>query len=140
LQEATESSTWLCSFLDPLLERMESVKQFPGTNGRICVVRGVRTSKECSICHKALHMSPPEDADTHVSCFMHYHNTGFFGLARDDCRVVRRRQKDWSFPSDQKRTLNSSQMKLIHKQHTDKRKNCNDGSDNGAPNANTPNT
>ena len=130
LSSNTDASR-LCGFLDPLIEHIESVKRFPGTNGRVCVVCGARTAKCCGKCDKAMHMSPPDDVDSKVTCFMHYHNTGFFGLARDDCRMVRRKQKDWSFPSIDERKANSREMKIIHKRHRDKMQpNSNDNADN----------
>ena len=131
LSSTTDSSTRLCGFLDEVIQHMESCKRFPGTNGRLCVVCGVRTAKFCSKCGKAMHTSPPEHANTQVSCFMHYHNTGFFGLAREDCRITKRRQRDWAFPTAQQRQLNSAQMKQIHKQRVDKDKDNVAMGDNG---------
>lgn len=116
--ELSESSNRFCGFLDTFMLHQESVKQFPGSNSWVCVVCSGKTSKCCIKCGKALHMGPPEgDNDTKVSCFTHYHNTSFFGLARDDCRIVRKRQHDWSFPSTQQWTVGSTQMKNIHSQH-----------------------
>ena len=34
------------------------------------------------------------------SCFAHYHNESFFGLAKEDCRLVRKNQGNWSAPSN----------------------------------------
>ena len=113
------SSTRLCGFLDTLFEHQESVKRFPGNNGRVCFVCGGRTSKSCTKCGVALHLLPPEGKQTKISCFMLYHNTGFFGLARQDCGIVRRRRRDWEFPSQEEMQLNSQQMRQIHKRYKD---------------------
>jgi len=113
----SERTTRLCGFLDNLIEHSDSVKRLPGNNGRVCVVCGGKTSMCCGKCGKAMHASPPDTVDTKTSCFLHYHNTGFFGLARDDCRIVHRLQRNWTFPTLHDRKLNSSQMKDIDKQH-----------------------
>jgi len=120
-----DSSKQLCRFLDPLIEHQESVKRFPGHNQKVCVVCGVTTSKCCSKCNKAMHVNHgPKDTDLNVSCFLHFHDTGFFGLARDDCRIAKRKQKEWSFPSQQQRKLNTQQMKVVHRRYKDKEQNA----------------
>jgi len=125
-----DSSKRLCGFLDPLIEHQESVKRFPGHNQKVCVVCGVNSSKHCGKCGKAMHIDHgPKETDSNVSCFVHYHDTGFFGLARDDCQIVKRKQKDWTFPSQQQRKINTQQMKIIHKKHKD---NCDNGTPNGS--------
>jgi len=140
LSSTTESSTRLCGFLDTIIEHIESCKRFPGTNGRLCVVCGVRTAKYCSKCGKPMHTSPIEGSDSQVSCFIHYHNTSFFGLAREDCKMVKKRQKDWSFPTEQQRQLNAAQMKQIHKQSVNRKRNVdNEGADNGTPSSSNTN-
>jgi len=120
----TASSTRLCGFLDPLFEHQESMKRFPGHNGRVCFVCGGRTSTCCTKCGVALHASPPEGQDTKVPCFLLYHNTGFYGLARHDCGIVRHRQRDWTFPSEAERSLNCQQMKVVHKRFKDNQQNA----------------
>jgi len=113
------ATTRICGFLDPLFEHQESVKRFPGNNGRICFVCGVRTLLLCTKCGVALHTSPPEGQETKVSCFLLCHNTGFFGLARQDSIIVKKRRRDWEFPSQEERKLNTQEMKQIHKRYKD---------------------
>jgi len=81
---SSSQSTRLCGFLDSLINHRDSMKRFPGHNGRVCVACGKETVKCCSICDKALHLTPLDNTDTNTSCFVHCHNTGFFGLARED--------------------------------------------------------
>jgi len=50
---------------------------------------------------------------------MLYHNTGFFGLAWQDCGIVRRRRRDWEFLSQEEMQLNSQQMRQTHKRYKD---------------------
>jgi len=111
----TSASTRLYGFLDNLIGHQESIGKFPGHNDRVCVVCGERTVKFCGVCKKAMHSTAPEDCDTKMSCFVEWHNTGFFGLAREDCRMVRKRQRDWQHPTREERTANTHGMKQIHK-------------------------
>jgi len=62
-----------------------------------------------------MHSTVPDGIDTKISCFVEWHNTGFFGLAREDCRMIRKRQKDWQYPTREERELNTTEMKKIHK-------------------------
>ena len=124
-----DSSKRLCGFLDTLIQHQESAKRFPGHNQQVCVVCGANSSKCCSKCGKALRFDHgPKDMDTDVSCFVQCHDAGFFGLARDDCRIVKRKRGDWRFLTTQQRKLNTQQMKIIHKRLKDK-----DTTDNGTP-------
>ena len=83
-----------------------------------------------------MHMHQPDNAeDTKTSCFIHYHNTGFFGLARDDCKIVRRRQRDWTFPTTQQRKLNTAEMKKIHNNKVNRDLNMTENVDNGDTNS-----
>jgi len=132
---SSASSTRLCGFLDSLVEHRESVKRYPGHNGRACVVCGKSTSKHCAKCNKAMHFTAPEDYDGNTSCFMHFHDAGFFGLARDDCKIVRKRQNDWSFPSKDEQKANSQQMKQMQKRLKE-----NNNSDQIAVDHDTPNS
>jgi len=136
LSEQADSSTRLCGFLDTLVDHQESVKRLPGTNGRVCVVCGDVTAMVCTKCGKTMHVLPPKNADTHVSCFMHCHNTGFFGLARDDCHVTRKSKKTCAFPSPADRKCNTAEMRLVHEQFQANRNQNNAGNnDNGDANS-----
>ena len=139
LSSITASSTRLCGFLDNLIKHSESIKRYPGHNQRVCVVCGKQTAKHCSKCDKAMHLNPPDGSDTNASCFMLWHDTGFFGLARDDCRIVQKRQRDWSFPSQEQRTLNTKEMKQVHKEAASRENNSAINADNGTPSSSNNN-
>jgi len=122
-----KKSTRLCGFLEQLMEHAESVKRFPGNNAGVCVVCGGNTAKVCSKCNKAMHMDAPKDSDTTASCFLCHHNTGFFGLGRDDCRIVKRKRSSWTFPTAGDRQVNAAQMKVMHKRLADDAENRDHG-------------
>jgi len=85
-----------------------------------------------------MHLTAPEDSDTNTSCFMHFHDTGFFGLARDDCKVIHKRQRDWSFPSQEERKDNSNQLKRMQKR-VKENNNADQNADNGDTNSSSSN-
>ena len=132
--EATNESNRFCGFLDTLISHRDSVARYPGNNGRVCVVCGNKTAKYCGKCSKPMHMHQPDNAeDTKTSCFIHYHNTGFFGLARDDCHITKKSKKQWAFPSSADRKRNTTEMKQIDRQFQANRRN--DYTDNGTANS-----
>jgi len=113
------SALRLCGFVDKLIEHQKSIVAMPNKSSRVCAFCGLRTTHMCTKCDKPLHAHPLEDFDKHVTCFLLCHNTGHFGLARSDWRIVDGvRQKDWTCPTEQELKRNSKQMKQIHAQAT----------------------
>ena len=99
----------LCGDLCPLIDHLSSIKPTRNRNPKICVVCGKPSYNLCMKCvgpdgksGVALHAAPTtgnRKAD-HVSCFFHYHNTSYFGLAREDYHMHGIAKKDWS-PTDE---------------------------------------
>jgi len=138
LSSESTSSTRLCGFLDTLIKHSEFIKRYPGHNQRVCVVCGKATVKYCSKCDKAMHLNPAEGSDSKASCFMLWHDTGFFGLAREDSKVIKKRQRDWSFPTQQQRSRNTAEMKQLYRAASE-HNNSAQIAHNGTPNSSSTN-
>lgn len=110
-------SVCLCGVLDPLINHMESIGRLPGNNARVCVVCGVDTCNICKLCDKPMHFSAlPKDSTMTVPCFYQYHNTCFYGLAKDDIKLMGVRKKDFKTPNDKYRKRHSFEMVQLHTQ------------------------
>ena len=79
----------LCSDLNNFLNHIESCVRTTKNGGR-CQVCRITAFSKCGICNKFMHRIPTRGKQTNQSCFAHYHNESFFGLAKEDCRLVRK--------------------------------------------------
>ena len=87
----------LCGDLCPLIEHMSSIRPIPHRNSKVCVVCGKDCYHVCTKCigedgkaGVAMHAAPNLRGvgETGIPCYLHYHNTSFFGLARSDYRMA----------------------------------------------------
>ena len=87
----------LCGDLCPLIDHMSSIRPVPNRNSKVCVVCGKDAYHVCTKCigedgkpGVAMHAAPNLRGvgEYGVPCYMHYHNTSFFGLARADYRLA----------------------------------------------------
>ena len=46
-----------------------------------------------------------------VSCFLHYHNTNFYGLARNDFQIANIKKTEWKFPSKSDQAVHRKKVK-----------------------------
>ena len=103
-----ESGKRLCGDLCPLIDHLESIKPTRNRNPKVCVVCGKPCYHMCTKCQGpdgkkgvAVHAAAPTKKDPGaVSCFFHYHNTSYFGLAREDYHMHGIAKKDWRSPTD----------------------------------------
>ena len=91
-------STRFCGDLSDIQDHIRSVWSL-GKNTRKCEVCGQPTTQVCGRCDSALHFqNTPEGFK--VPCFFHYHDSGFVGLARTDCKAMGTPKKVWRMPND----------------------------------------
>ena len=106
-----QTGSRLCGNLTLLYNHIDSVKPIPNGGGKICVVCGEKCYFLCTECvgpdgkqGVAMHRNVKKDginAGCKISCFYHHHNTAFFGLAKNDHKLIGiLRKKDWQFPSE----------------------------------------
>jgi hypothetical protein len=51
----------------------------------------------CGLCAKPMHKLPQEDGQS--SCFFLWHDTGCFGLAKNDWKITGKKMWDWTYPT-----------------------------------------
>ena len=103
----------LCGFLGPLNEHIASLLPKNSSN-LVCAVCGKRAYQYCSLCDRALHYHTPVEGMA-VPCFFLYHDAGFCGLARSDCKGLGTPKGAWTMADGSSIKSNSKSMKLIHK-------------------------
>ena len=103
----------LCGFLAPLHDHIGSVVPKNESNIK-CAVCGARAYQWCSLCQVALHYKSPPEGMT-VPCFFLYHDAGFCGLARADCKTLGTPKRDWKMATGDGLKSNKKSMKEIHK-------------------------
>ena len=113
----------LCGDLCPLIEHLSSIQQIPNRNSKVCVVCG----KDCyHVCMKcvgddgrkgvAMHCAPILTGRGHagIPCNVHYHNTSFYGLARNDYRLAGvSAKKDWKQASPSDRQVHYRKIRRV---------------------------
>jgi hypothetical protein len=70
-----------------------------------CRVCGDHCYSMCKLCDKPLHFFPSRGKNQGKNCFLEYHNDNFFGLAVDDCKVMKKRKSDWAPPTAAKKKV-----------------------------------
>ena len=108
-----QQPTRLCGDLGLLHNHLSSMWSHP-KNSRLCMVCGMATHQHCALCDNApLHYYATPDGFP-APCFFLYHDTGFSGLARSDCKTMGTPVKQWKKPNNsgikrhRKRVLNSN--------------------------------
>jgi hypothetical protein len=109
----------LCGFLDDINEHFDSCQTMEEKGKKLkCVFCGICTYQFCHLCGVAVHkFAKPNIGDGVTSCFFRYHDSGCFGLARNDWKITnKKRLKDWSYPTSEEFKTNAQQMKRLHAQ------------------------
>lgn len=106
------SSSRLCGDLTKLVAHVDSVEALPNKASKICVVCGDRCYFVCNAGigpdgkkGVAMHRFPKKDGINvgNRCCFYHHHNTSFFGLGKNEHKLVGiKRKKEWTFPTREK--------------------------------------
>jgi hypothetical protein len=128
----------MCGFIGNLAEHYDSCNTMEERGKKLtCVFCGKPTYQLCALCGSAMHKHP--QADGQSSCFFNWHDTGCFGLARDDWKITNKKMKDWTYPTMTEMKANEQQMLLLSKQASRGNGNGDNGSNgniNGATNNN----
>lgn len=104
----------MCGFITPVIQHYAATQNMPNKKKLNCHFCGKPTYQFCNICKKPLHKLPQKDVgDGKIPCFLHYHNTAAFGLARDDWHVTGKKLKDWSYPSIEEHVENETQVRRM---------------------------
>ena len=126
----TEASrTRLCGDLSHLIDHLSSIRQIPNRNSKVCAVCGKDCHHVCMKCvgadgkagvamHSFLKLTGEagEDTTKRVPCYFQYHNTSFFGLARSDYRLGKKKKKDWVAPTQEE--VNENRNRISRVLHT----------------------
>lgn len=67
-----------------LMKHVDAAKPASNTAGKVCKVCGELSATECSLCKVALHLFPQRGKAAKRACYIQYHDTAFFGLAKCD--------------------------------------------------------
>ena len=113
MDDFDHASTRLCGNLTPLYDHLKSVATMPNNRSKVCAVCGKDTTQMCTKCSVALHRHSKKE-EGGVPCFFHYHNTDFFGLAKNDYYLAGKRKKDWTFPTLEDQEEHRHQVRRIH--------------------------
>ena len=112
----------LCGNLDEFTKHFGSLKT--GKKHSVnCVVCGVPASASCGICkvplhHPASNRATKNSPPPHSNCFVDYHNTQFYGLAKCDCKLIpvgdiSKRKANWTYPNQRKKVLQSKYIQRL---------------------------
>jgi hypothetical protein len=124
------SQNRMCGFLGDITEHYAYCQALDEKKKLTCAFCGKLTYQYCGLCEVALHKFPKEDiGDGITSCFFRWHDTGCFGLARNDFRITNKKQKDWSFPTMTEMEANEEQMKRLSEHVNNSNSNSNDSTD-----------
>ena len=117
-----QSSDRLCGDLTGLADHLRSIKVIPNKSKKKCVVCGLNAYHVCMKCigpdgkqGVAMHRGVKDGTEDTVPCAIHHHNTSFFGLAKNDHKLVvgGKRKKDWQFPSAEEITNHAQEVKRV---------------------------
>jgi len=101
----------LCGDITPLYDHVKHVQPIANRSSKKCVVCGQDCYFVCMKCKGpdgkygvAMHKNDSKTGsanNTGVSCFYHHHNKTFFGLAKNDYKLVgSKRKRDYHFPTE----------------------------------------
>ncbi len=85
----------------------------------VCHVCGEPAYSKCGLCDVTLHYFTKRGANAGAECFILYHNDAFFGLAKQDATIVKKRKQDWVFPTDAARRGNAAYIRRLAKDPAD---------------------
>jgi hypothetical protein len=105
-----------CGFIGNLTEHFDSCQPFDEKGKKlVCAFCGKPSYQFCGLCGVAVHKFAQDSVgDGITSCFFRYHDTGCFGLARDDWKITnKKKMKEWSYPTVADRKANEEQMRRL---------------------------
>jgi len=118
-----QNKNQLCGDLTPLYAHMQQCVPIDNKGHKICVVCGEMAYHACVKCvgpdgkqGVALHVQTHKDNKTNKSsipCFYHCHNTSFFGLAKNDHKLLGKRKCDFEFPTEETAQAHRKNVKNI---------------------------
>jgi hypothetical protein len=87
---------------------------------KMCKVCGDSTYAACTfLCYVPLHFALNQGSVTGKKCYFLWHDDTFFGLAKDNCGLLKERKSDWEYPSQAKQRENIKYIQELMK-NTDK--------------------
>jgi hypothetical protein len=115
LENTSNAARLSCGFIGELTEHFTACAGMEEGKKLKCAFCGKPTYQFCGLCGVAVHKFAKDGVgDGTTSCFFLYHDTGCFGLARDDWKMTnKKRMKDWSFPTATDMKNNHTQMKQL---------------------------
>jgi hypothetical protein len=115
--ESNVAKKRLCGFIANLTDHFDACQTMEEKGKKLnCAFCGKPTYQFCALCGVAMHKFPPQDNPGATPCFYLYHDTGCFGLARNDWKITQKKMKDWAFPTPAEINLNQQQMKSLQEQ------------------------
>jgi hypothetical protein len=79
----------------------------------VCHVCGEPAYSKCGLCDVTLHYFSKRGAHAGAECFLQYHSDAFFGLAKSDAIMVKKRKQDWVFPTNSAKQGNAAYIRRI---------------------------
>lgn len=115
--QSIEAMSRHCGDLTPLYPHVEHCISIRNGGKKTCVVCGEQAYHVCMACtgpdgKKGVALHRFARAGKPVACFYHHHNTHFFGLARNDHKLLGKRKRDWHFPTQEE--IKSHAKKIRH--------------------------
>ena len=77
----------------------------------MCHVCGKPAYSKCGLCDVTLHYFLKRGAHAWAECFLQYHSDTFFGLAKSDAIIVKKRKQDWVFPTNSAKQGNAAYIR-----------------------------
>jgi hypothetical protein len=86
---------------------------------KVCHVCGEQAYSMCGLCDVALHYFSKRGAHAGAECYVLYHSDAFFGLAKQDAILVKKRKQDWVFPTNAAKRGNATYIRRLAKEPVD---------------------
>jgi hypothetical protein len=80
---------------------------------KVCYVCGEPAYSKCGLCDVTLHYFPKRGANAGAECYLLYHSDPFFGLAKQDATLVKKRKQDWVFPTNAAKRGNATYIRRL---------------------------
>jgi hypothetical protein len=104
----------LCGFIGGITEHYDACETMEEKKKLKCAFCGKPAYQYCALCKVGIHKYSKIKGVS--SCFFRYHDTGCFGLAREDWKITNKKMKDWTYPTMAEMKSNEAQMKQLSKQ------------------------
>jgi hypothetical protein len=80
---------------------------------KVCAVCGEPAYSKCGLCDVTLHHFSKRGANAGAECYLLYHSDAFFGLAKQDATLVKKRKQDWVFPTNAAKRGNATYIRRL---------------------------